>query len=545
VREPARTGTLIVVFTVAVLAFAGTLGHGFVYDDHRFFESNAALREWSILWRAFTDPVAQTSDGTHAGLWRPLRTLSFALDVGVSGGAAWWAHLHNVLLHGAGSVLVALMLRRLGLGTPAVVAGALVYALHPVQIECVSWISSRGDLLAAALLWAALLRQRPGVAWGSWALGAAALLAKEQAVVWPALAFLYALMSNDRAAQAARRAIVPAVVTLLFLAMRHAILTEPFQEGGVSGGKAGLVQLVVMLAHQTWFSVFPVGAVFDWQMPPPPALVGALALVPFVLLRWRATRTPAAWFLAALVPTLFVQAVIPLNIRAADRFLLFALPALAVLVARGVERAPRVLPAAGLALVCLGTLTISGQAAWASDTTLWGATARRLPGHWRAQAWLGQGAMRAGDADTAVTHLRRAVEARPDDAKTWFILAEAAEAQAARTEGDDAVILTRAARDAYAAAANRFPRGRQENALLLGPLASLRSIDLTLKLGDVQSVRKVLQSVLAEPGPAIPKWGTDAWNQSVERLAVRVETHIDPEGEEPLAPRLRSWKVQP
>ena len=131
-REPARTGALIVVFSAAVLAFAGSLGHGFVYDDHRFFESNAALHEWSILWRAFTDPVAQTADGTHAGLWRPLRTLSFALDVGVSGGAAWWAHLHNVLLHGAGSVLVALLLRRLGLGTP----GVVVPVSEPTTSRC-------------------------------------------------------------------------------------------------------------------------------------------------------------------------------------------------------------------------------------------------------------------------------------------------------------------------------------------------------------------------------------------------------------------------
>jgi len=546
VHERARMGTVLVVFMVAIAAFAPSLGHGFVYDDHRFFESNSALREWSILWRAFTDPLAQTADGTHAGLWRPLRTLSFALDAGVFGGAAWWAHLHSVLLHGVGSALVAQLLRRLGFRTSAVLAGALVYALHPVQVECVTWVSSRGDLLAAALVWAALLvSQRPGREWLSWSLGALALLSKEQAVVWPALVFLYALLREDRPADAARRALVPAVLTCAFVAVRHFVLIEPFQEGGVTSGAAGLVELGAMLAHQVWFSVFPVGAVFDWQMPAPGVGIGGLALVPVALVAWRPTRIPALWFLAALVPTLFVQWRIPLNIRTADRFLLFALPALALLVARGVERAPRALPAAGLALVGLATLTVSGQAVWADDAALWGATATRIPGHWRAEVWLGSAAMRADDADAAVVHLRRAVEAAPGDAKTWFLLAEAAEAQAVHAEGDDAAVLTRAARDAYAAAANRFARGRQENAALLGPLASLRAIDLTLKLGDTQAVQKLLERALSEPGPAIPPWGVDAWNKSVERLVVRVETFIDPERQEPLAPRLRAWMVQP
>ena len=548
-RSDPRTGTpialFIAVFFVAVAAFSPTLSHGFVYDDHRFFEANAALREWSVLWRAFSDPAVQTADGTHAGLWRPLRTLSFAFDVGVLGGAAWWAHLHNVLLHGAGSVLVAALLRRTGLGTRSVFVGALVYALHPVQVECVAWISSRGDVLAAALLWAALLLQRPGNAWSSWALGAAALLAKEQALVWPVFAFLFALLAHEGMRAALRRAVVPAVVTVAFVALRHAILSEPFQQGGVGDGGPGFVELGAMLAHQVWFSVLPVGAVFDWQMPPPPALVGALALLPFGLLWWPATRVPAAWFLAALVPTLFVQAVIPLNIRTADRFLLFALPAAALLVARGVERVPRVVPSAGIALACLATLTISGERVWASDSALWSETAERVPGHWRAESWLGLAATRDGDVDAAVVHMRRAVEALPQDAKTWFRLGEAVELQAARADGTDAVTLTRAARDAYSAAANRFPRGRQENAALFGPMASLRAIKLTLVLGDVETVRDVLVSILERPGPSIPAWGVEGWNRDVEELAARVEKDIDAERSEPLAPRIRAWRVRP
>ena len=78
-----------------------------------------------------------------------------------------------------------------------------------------------------------------------------------------------------------------------------------------------------------------------------------------------------------------LQIVVPLNIRVADRFLLFALPALALGVARVVQHRRTLLPAAVVAATCLATLSLDASPAWASDTTLWQRTADRVPGHWR------------------------------------------------------------------------------------------------------------------------------------------------------------------
>src|SRR5207247_530445 len=115
----------------------GPLAGGLVDADHRFLEGNDRLSGISVLWRAFTDPAAQTADGTEAGLWRPLRTLSFSLDRAVFGAAAWGPHLVNVLLHGAATALVFAFLRRVGASVVAALLGALLYALHPAQLESV------------------------------------------------------------------------------------------------------------------------------------------------------------------------------------------------------------------------------------------------------------------------------------------------------------------------------------------------------------------------------------------------------------------------
>ena len=534
---------------VAILLFLPTVGYGFVYDDHRFVEANTALAEPSILWRAFADAATQTADGTHAGLWRPLRTLSFALDRLVFGAAPWGAHLVNVLLHGVGTAALVRLLQRLGVPALAAAFGGLVYAVHPVQVECVAWISSRGDLLSAACLWGALLLQRPGRAWGSWAFGCAALLAKEQAFVWPVLALLVARGVGERLSGALRHAILPAALSGVVWCVRLAAVTEPFQEGGL--GPVSGVEIGRMLAHQTWFAFLPAGALFDWQMGAPHGaaarlVLGAVALAAVVVpLFLRPARLAGGWFLAALLPTLLVQLVVPLNIRVADRFLLFALPAVALLVGRAVARTRRCAPAAGLVVACLAVTTLTLQPAWASDDALWSRTVARAPGHWRARVWLGVSRLQAGDVEGAIGHLEEAVRLAPDDAKTRFRLAEALEKRAARTEGDAVVEATRAARDAYAAAVNRYPHGRQENRDLLEPLARVRAIDLTLALGDHDGAAVVLTGWLDRGQPPIPPGGAALWNRDLARLIDHVGEHLDPELERPLAPYLREWLIVP
>lgn len=537
-ERPAASGAAASwVAAIAAAAFVPSVAFGFVYDDHRFLEANQHLASPSILTRAFTDPSCQTADGTEAGLWRPLRTLSFALDRALFGGAAWGPHLVNVLLHGAATAMLFLVLRRIGASGRAAFLGALVYALHPVQTECVAWISSRGDLLAIALVLAAIALDLGGRPWWALLSGAAAMLAKgEQAAVWPALVFLSYLLAKRPVLDGLQRACAAGAVVLVSVAMRHAAGAAFTQQGGLGFGTANARQVAGMLAHQAWYSLLPVGTAFDWQMPHDvcPLAAKAVAVAAFAALLWRPTRIPALWFFAALVPTLFLQTIVPLNIYVADRFLLFALPALAIVAARCVDfggTAPAV-----LAVLCLGGLTQAAMPAWKSDHALWTGVAAASPGHPRANHWLGKEALDRQDWTAAVERLSVAAGASPFDAETRYRLACALDGQARMRR--DPVMLMRAHQEFEdAIVLFREPRAEGRDEML--PLARVASADAALRGGTDEFGVEKLRLLLDEAPPSVPDRVRTQYAARIGSLAAAAAAH--PSLGPSWADRVRTW----
>lgn len=516
----------------------------FVYDDHRFYEANTRLGDVSILWRAFADPVVQTADGTHAGLWRPLRTLLFAAERATFGAAAWGPHLVSVALHAAGTALVALLLRAWGATGWACTLGALAYGLHPVQAECVAWVSSQGDLAAAALVWGALLAAHRGRTVASLVCGAGALLAKEQAVVWPLLVPLSGLLAGRRPGEAARAALAPAIVTGVFLLVRSALLEQPLQEGGLGQGTAGPRELASMVAHQVWTVFVPARLLFDWQLPgagSPPAGAVLIALASAAALVWRRTRVPALWGLVALAPTLFVQAVVPLNILVADRFLLFALPVVAIAVARG-ARLPRGDVGAAGVVLCLGVLLQAALPAWRSEERLWQRTADSVPDHARARRWLGFVALRAGKYEEAVEHLRMAVASDPDGANARYALAEALRLRAMDVDptGVESGPLVREAHAAYRQSALLFQLTRAQEPEFYEPLARIHEASLWIVLGRSDQLGRRVELITERPPPEVAEHHAVEWRVAVHTLGKQLEAA----GHGELSARVREWAGQ-
>lgn len=520
----------------AGVAFAPAARSGFVYDDHGFYAGNPALVEPSILWRAFADPSCQRDNGIDPGLWRPLRTLSYAIDRALFGGGSVGPHVVNIVLHAASTALLFLLLRRFGIGALAAFSGALLFALHPAQTECVAWLSSRGDVLAMALVTAAILLDLSGRGALALAAGAAALLAKEQAVVWPALAWISARLAGRDARDAARRLVGPAVVVAAFLAAREFVGITNTQAGGLGHGSAGAPQIASMLGHQVWYALLPVGALFDWQMPwnvhPWPVVLAGLAAL--AALAWRPSRLAALWFLAALVPTLFLQAVMPLNIAVCDRWLLFALPALAIAGATAVERvgpAPAIV--ASVAFLALTHTTIPD---WRSDATLWARTAERVPGHPRANHWLGMDAIRRRDFAEAVARLRLS-----DSTMGKFHLACALDALG-RTTRDAATM--REAHETYREADRRYDSdARAEGRAGLEPLARVGAVDAAMLYSafsqDYAFGADRLEELLASRRPDVIGDAAEGWRLRVDSVARSAEANplLGPAAAE----RARAW----
>jgi tetratricopeptide (TPR) repeat protein len=149
------TGCLCVFLAVIVwIAFGKALGHEFVsYDDYQYVIQNPKVTNG--LTR---DGIQWAMTHVHATNWHPLTTLSHMLDCQLFGLQPWGHHLINILLHTAAAILLFLALRELtGNLWPSLLVAA-IFAVHPLRVESVAWISERKDVLSGVffmlILWA-------------------------------------------------------------------------------------------------------------------------------------------------------------------------------------------------------------------------------------------------------------------------------------------------------------------------------------------------------------------------------------------------------
>ncbi len=144
--RPLRSPIFICLsLAVAALAVYSPVRHyGFVdYDDAGYFFTNPHVRAgltWSCIQWAFT-----SGEQTN---WHPLTWLSLMLDVTLFGQGAAAPHVTNVLLHAANCVLLFLFLLRSTSKRWCSAAVALLFAIHPLHVESVAWISERKDVLS-------------------------------------------------------------------------------------------------------------------------------------------------------------------------------------------------------------------------------------------------------------------------------------------------------------------------------------------------------------------------------------------------------------
>ena len=158
-RRLAAAGLALALALLGV--YAPVLGHDYLnYDDDLYVTANPAVRAGlsasGALW-AFTT--------FHSFNWHPLTWLSLMLDTSLFGLEPGPRHAMNALLHALNTALLYLALARLTGARGRSLAVASLFALHPVQVEPVAWISARKDLLAA-LCFLLALRAYPACAEG-------------------------------------------------------------------------------------------------------------------------------------------------------------------------------------------------------------------------------------------------------------------------------------------------------------------------------------------------------------------------------------------
>jgi tetratricopeptide (TPR) repeat protein len=148
--------------TVNLFIFLPSMSGDFLWDDKYFISENSNLlgaRFLQDFWRSPFGGFSGTDDNSlrvdrGRQFYRPLTSLSYWLDFKLWGLNTAAFHLTNILLQVSNSILLLLILLRLGLGGVPAFAGALLFSVFPPHFENVAWISGRTDLLS--FLFAAL-----------------------------------------------------------------------------------------------------------------------------------------------------------------------------------------------------------------------------------------------------------------------------------------------------------------------------------------------------------------------------------------------------
>ena len=145
---------ICVLLAVAVfMVFGQTLRYGFVnFDDDGYFSSNYHVKA-GLTWSG----VSWAFRTGYASNWHPLTWLSLMLDVELFGTGPSGPHLTNLILHAANAMLLFLLLKRLtGTLWPSAFV-AVLFAIHPLHVESVAWVSERKDVLSGLFFMLTLL----------------------------------------------------------------------------------------------------------------------------------------------------------------------------------------------------------------------------------------------------------------------------------------------------------------------------------------------------------------------------------------------------
>lgn len=452
---------------LAALPYLQTARFGFVHlDDGAYVFENPRVQQgltWDTVGWAFTTGENAT--------WHPLTWLSHALDCQLYGLWPGGHHLSSVLLHALNSALLFLVLRFLTGGGPRNTAcsafAALMFALHPMHVESVAWISERKDTLSA-LFWlltlaayAAYVRhgglRRYGLVLAAFAGG---LMAKPMVVTLPCVLLLLDYWPLERLEHhwTPRRIAwliaekIP-LFALSFAASAVTVITQK-QAGAVSGVTGLPMGYRIENAVQSYFQYFlktlyPHDLVAHYPHPlgstPWPVLAGMSAVLLAVTLGALAAIRRAPWFivgwlwfLGVLVP---VIGIVQVGTQAmADRYTYLPQIGLAIAIAWSAAalfsriHAPRWIPAAGIAALALwwGAYAHQQTQTWRDTLALWLHAADMVRPNPEAEHSAGILLRDAGRLDEAEDYLRRAAAAplKQDALKAILGLSEVLRLQA-------------------------------------------------------------------------------------------------------------------
>ncbi len=457
---PNRLATIPVLLILGVV-LAGNLNAlsaGFVWDDWTLIANNSAIRHWDTLPTVFTQTFL-------ASYYRPVVMLSFALERAIWGLRPFGFHLTNLLLHGANSILVFAILKRVSRNADAAFLGALLFAAHPAHKGVVN-IADRTGMLSAFFYLGALTLyigyRNSGNSKKAWLrYGAAvvfcalALFSKEEALTLPAIIILtdwFLFPEKLRRSWTRSAALYAPFVLLPFLylwarnsvgvsvgGMAQAFAVEPLRR---------LLTIPKLMLNYIFLLAFPLNLDFNPRTPlaasglefsawaAVAATLVILAMVPWLFRRCKPAAFGLLWFFIVFVP---MSNIIPIFPEIADTELFTPihfvyLPSIGIFLCAGLALRGTLdrFDESGVGRLCRrGTilcflavvmafclLSLRRNAIWKNEIGLFRYIVRMHPKDSAMRVNLGNAYLTAGGMNEAIAELERAVALEPETAET-------------------------------------------------------------------------------------------------------------------------------
>jgi hypothetical protein len=431
-----RSLPAVITAIVTFLAYIPSLSGSFLnYDDWLYYE-DSHITAFSLT-KAFTEAVA--------GNWHPLTVISYAIDYKLWGLDAFWFHLENNILHSLNALLVFILAvtlfgkaRRNADKFFAGAFAALLFGLHPLHVESVSWIAERKDVLCGFFFLLSLIAylsfvdapsgKRAFKYAATLVLFALALLSKPMAVTLPVVLLITDIYPLGRIKRLSDlKTVLPDKIPFFLLSLGSGLLTIWAQ---ATGGAVAPIELLPF-TWRLWFSARAV--VFYMYKTLVPAglapfypmdvnndyfgLGGSLSIVIILgvtvvtlIMLGKRNIFFAVWsyFIVTLLPVLGIIQVG--GQAAADRYMYLPSLGFFLLAGAGLMAAPEVnkkfaaFACALVILAALSLLTIKQQSVWKNSVTLWNREIERFPGFYRGynnrgSAWAEAGKFREAIAD--------------------------------------------------------------------------------------------------------------------------------------------------
>jgi tetratricopeptide (TPR) repeat protein len=419
---------------VTLIAYQPVWHAGFIWDDEAHV-TRPELRSLYGLTRIWTQLGATQQ-------YYPLVHSVFWVEHKLWGDSPLGYHLINVLLHVCSALLLVKILRQLKI--PGAWLAAALFALYPVEVESVAWVSELKNTLSgvfylgAALAYLGFDRNRSGrnyaVALGLFLLG---LMSKTVIASLPAALLVVFWWQRGRLFW--KRDVLP-LIPFFIAGMGAGLLTAWVERKLLHAEGAefnfSIIARFLIAGRDIWFYlgkiIWPVDLAFfypRWNVSPAvwwQYLFPAAVLLLLGVLVWRRWRGPLAallFFVGTLFPALGFFNVYPFRYSlVADHFQYLASLGPLTLAAAGIAAASSLfrkskpfleLIFSATLLLVLGTLTWKQCGMYANAETLWQTTYRLNPDSWMAHSYLGLQYLQQGQPDEAIAQFQKALQIKP------------------------------------------------------------------------------------------------------------------------------------